>query len=71
MRLRGRVLTSPEYAKELRLFRLQPLLLSQWRELFQTTFHHMQNIRRKGHIRSSRGHWSAASTWVCRTVSSS
>ena len=51
MRLRGRVLTAPEFAKEIRLFRLQPLLLAGWRELFQITFDHMQRVRRQGAVR--------------------
>ncbi|GAA2758976.1 ABC transporter ATP-binding protein [Actinopolymorpha rutila] len=51
MRIRGQVLTSPEYAKEIRLFRLQPLLLAGWRTLFHDTFDHMQRVRRQGAVR--------------------
>jgi ATP-binding cassette subfamily B protein len=48
MSLLGRVFTGPEYAKELRLFRLQPHLLGGWRSLFWSTFAEMRRVRKRG-----------------------
>ncbi|WP_214662795.1 ABC transporter ATP-binding protein [Amazonocrinis nigriterrae] len=48
MNLYRDVLVGEAYAKELRLFQLQPLLLSRWQSLFQTMFRSMQQIRKRG-----------------------
>ncbi|MDZ8109017.1 MAG: ABC transporter ATP-binding protein [Nostoc sp. DedQUE12a] len=48
MNLYKTVLTGETYAKELRLFSLQPLLLERWRGLFRTIFRAMEQIRRRG-----------------------
>ena len=42
------VLTSATYAKELRLWRLAPLLLDRWQHLWQRAFVEMQQVRRQG-----------------------
>lgn len=44
------VLVGEAYAKELRLFQLQPLLLNRWQSLFQRMFRSMQQIRKKGTV---------------------
>lgn len=44
------VLIGERYAKEVRLYRLQPLLLERWRGLFTTIFKAMEQIRRRGAI---------------------
>lgn len=48
MDLQGRVLTGPEYAKELRLFRLQGLFLSRWQGLFWSAYEDVRRVRRRG-----------------------
>lgn len=48
MNLYARVLTSEEYAKELRLFGLQGLWLERWQSLFWQIFSEMQQVRRRG-----------------------
>ncbi|MEH1800990.1 MAG: ABC transporter ATP-binding protein [Nostoc sp.] len=50
MNLHRDVLVGEAYAKELRLFQLQPLLLDRWQNLFQTMFRSMQQIRKKGTV---------------------
>ncbi len=50
MNLSARVLTSEEYAKELRLFGLQELWLKRWQNQFLQFFSEMQQIRKKGAI---------------------
>ncbi|QHG14902.1 ABC transporter ATP-binding protein [Nostoc sp. ATCC 53789] len=50
MNLHRDVLVGEAYAKELRLFQLQPLLLDRWQNLFQTMFRSMQQIRKKGMV---------------------
>ena len=50
MNLSARVLTSEEYAKELRLFGLQELWLKRWQGQFLQFFSEMQRIRKKGAI---------------------
>jgi ATP-binding cassette subfamily B protein len=42
------VLMGEAYAKELRLFHLQPFLLARWQNLFDRMFKAMQRVRRKG-----------------------
>lgn len=44
----ARVLTGEEYAKEIRLFRLQSLLLSRWQNLFSHFFSTMEQVRKQG-----------------------
>ncbi|WP_413165947.1 ABC transporter ATP-binding protein [Capilliphycus salinus ALCB114379] len=48
MQLYQGMLTAPEYAKELRLFGLQNLLLNRWVNLFPRTFQEMEKVRLKG-----------------------
>lgn len=48
MNLYARVLTSEDYAKELRLFGLQSLWLERWQSLFWQIFSEMQQVRRRG-----------------------
>ncbi len=48
MNLYKTVLIGEAYAKELRLYRLQPLLLERWQGLFRTMFRAMERIRRRG-----------------------
>ncbi|MEH2467180.1 ABC transporter ATP-binding protein [Nostoc sp.] len=48
MNLYNTVLTGETYAKELRLFSLQPLLLERWHRLYHTIFRAMEQIRRRG-----------------------
>ncbi|MGF1988697.1 MAG: ABC transporter ATP-binding protein [Nostoc sp. ZfuVER08] len=48
MNLYKTVLTGETYAKEIRLFSLQPLLLERWRGLFRTIFRAMEQIRSRG-----------------------
>jgi ATP-binding cassette, subfamily B, bacterial len=48
MNLYKTVLTGETYAKELRLFSLQPLLLERWHGLYRTIFKAMEQIRRRG-----------------------
>ncbi|MHC5772592.1 ABC transporter ATP-binding protein [Nostoc sp.] len=48
MNLYKTVLTGETYAKEIRLFSLQTLLLERWHGLYRTIFRAMQQIRRRG-----------------------
>ena len=48
MALQGKVLTGPEYAKDLRLFGLQGLFLSRWRSLFWAAYEDVRRVRRRG-----------------------
>ncbi|MEA5498695.1 ABC transporter ATP-binding protein [Limnoraphis robusta] len=48
MQLYKQMLIAPEYAKELRLFGLQNLLLGRWFNLFHNTFKQMEKMRIKG-----------------------
>jgi ATP-binding cassette, subfamily B, bacterial len=48
MNLYKTVLTGETYAKEIRLFSLQPLLLERWHGLYRTIFRAMEEIRRRG-----------------------
>ncbi|MEH2384098.1 MAG: ABC transporter ATP-binding protein [Nostoc sp.] len=48
MNLYKTVLTGETYAKEIRLFSLQPLLLERWHGLYRTIFRAMEQIRRRG-----------------------
>lgn len=48
MNLYKMMLSGESYAKELRLFHLQSLLLERWKGLFQTMFKAMEKIRRRG-----------------------
>ncbi len=50
MELYRTVLTNKNYAKELRLFRLQDLFIHRWLILFKKTFKAIQKIRKKGSI---------------------
>ncbi|MBD2344394.1 ABC transporter ATP-binding protein [Anabaena subtropica] len=50
MNLHRDVLVGEAYAKELRLFQLQPLLLTRWQSLFNAMFKSMQQIRKKGTV---------------------
>ena len=51
MNLYKNVLTGEAYAKELRLFSLQPLFLNRWQNLFRQMFHSMQQVRRQGTVK--------------------
>ena len=48
MNLYAKVMTDEAYAKELRLYKLQPLLLERWNGYFQQSFNEMQQIRKRG-----------------------
>ncbi|WP_292764678.1 ABC transporter ATP-binding protein [Nostoc sp. NOS(2021)] len=48
MNLYKTVLTGETYAKEIRLFSLQTLLLERWHGLYRTIFRAMEQIRRRG-----------------------
>lgn len=48
MGIYSKTITSPDYAKELRLFSLQGVLLERWLGLFHTMFGHMERVRREG-----------------------
>ncbi|MEP0921840.1 ABC transporter ATP-binding protein [Leptolyngbya sp. FACHB-711] len=48
MEIYAKVLTEDTYAKELRLFSLQSILLQRWRDLFEQIFGAMQRVRRAG-----------------------
>ena len=48
MEIYAKVLTEDTYAKELRLFSLQSILLQRWRDLFEQIFGAMQRVRRTG-----------------------
>ena len=48
MRLQERLLTGDEYAKELRLLRLQTRVLTRWHDLFWSAFEEVRRVRRSG-----------------------
>ncbi|MGA1622745.1 MAG: ABC transporter ATP-binding protein [Synechocystis sp.] len=48
MDIQATILTQSQYAKELRLLRLQSELTQRWQGYFEQTFHALQSIRRKG-----------------------
>ena len=48
MNLTERILLREIYAKEVRLFRLQDLLLPRWRSLFESVFHAKRAVRTRG-----------------------
>lgn len=48
MGIYSRAITRPDYAKEIRLFSLQDIMLSRWQGLFQTLFSNMEQVRREG-----------------------
>lgn len=50
MDIYARMITGEAYAKELRLFSLQSVLLGHWRELFDRLFTTMESVRREGAI---------------------
>ena len=50
MEIYNKLLIGEAYAKEIRLFSLQSILLDRWRGLFSTLFNKMQRIRREGAI---------------------
>jgi ATP-binding cassette subfamily B protein len=52
MKIYAKVLTEDIYAKELRLFSLQQILLQRWRDLFEQIFQAMQQVRRTGAIQT-------------------
>ena len=48
MDIYARVMTGEAYAKELRLFSLQSVLLNRWQALFERMFSRMERVRRQG-----------------------
>lgn len=46
--IQERMLTGEEYARELRQFRLQPLILDRWNRLFWTAVDEMRRVRKRG-----------------------
>jgi len=48
MGIYSKTITSPDYAKEIRLFLLQEVLLERWRGLFHTLYGNMERVRREG-----------------------
>ncbi len=52
MKIHAKILTEDIYAKELRLFSLQSILLQRWRNLFEQIFEAMQRVRRTGAIQT-------------------
>ena len=48
MGIYSKTITSPDYAKEVRLFSLQGILTDRWRGLFDTLFAKMERVRRDG-----------------------
>jgi ATP-binding cassette, subfamily B, bacterial len=50
MNIYSKLLIGEAYAKEVRLFSLQPILLDRWHGLFRNLFNKMQRIRREGAI---------------------
>jgi ATP-binding cassette, subfamily B, bacterial len=52
MKIHAKILTEDVYAKELRLFSLQSILLQRWRSLFEQIFQAMQQVRRRGAIQT-------------------
>jgi ATP-binding cassette subfamily B protein len=52
MKIHAKILTEDIYAKELRLFSLQSILLQRWRNLFEQIFEAMQQVRRTGAVQT-------------------
>jgi ATP-binding cassette subfamily B protein len=52
MKIHAKVLTEDIYAKELRLFSLQSILLQRWHNLFEQIFAAIQQIRRTGALQT-------------------
>lgn len=50
MGIYSKSITRPDYAKEIRLFSLQNVLLDRWQGLFQTVFGNMERVRREGTV---------------------
>ncbi|MEO0985285.1 MAG: ABC transporter ATP-binding protein [Cyanobacteria bacterium J06639_14] len=50
MGIYSRSITRPDYAKEIRLFSLQDIMLGRWQDLFQTLFSNMEQVRREGAV---------------------
>jgi ATP-binding cassette subfamily B protein len=48
MDIYAKTITSEDYAKEVRLFSLQSILLGRWQELFEQMFAKMEGVRREG-----------------------
>lgn len=48
MKIAERMLMGEEYAKEMRLLRLQPLILERWRGLFEGAFDELRRVRTRG-----------------------
>ncbi|MDB9524523.1 ABC transporter ATP-binding protein [Oscillatoria sp. CS-180] len=48
MGIYSKAITSPDFAKEIRLFSLQEVILGRWQGLFQTLFSNMEQVRREG-----------------------
>lgn len=48
MGIYSKAITSPDFAKEIRLFSLQDVLLGRWQGLFETLFSNMEQVRREG-----------------------
>lgn len=48
MGIYSKAITAPEYAKELRLFSLQAVILQRWQGLFEQLFGRMERVRREG-----------------------
>jgi ATP-binding cassette subfamily B protein len=44
----SKAITSPDYAKEIRLFSLQDIFLKRWMDLFEDLFGEMEQVRREG-----------------------
>ncbi len=52
----ARLIRSEKYAKEIRLFSLQPIMIERWRSLFEQVFTAMLKVRKQGAI--AMGAWS-------------
>jgi ATP-binding cassette subfamily B protein len=50
MGIYSKAITSPDFAKEMRLFSLQDVLLGRWQGLFDTLFSNMERVRREGTV---------------------
>lgn len=50
MGIYSKAITSPDFAKEIRLFSLQGVLLDRWQGLFHTLFGNMERVRREGTV---------------------
>lgn len=48
MGIYSKTITSPDFAKEMRLFSLQDVLLDRWQGLFRTLFSSLERVRREG-----------------------